>query len=70
MRRAAGVIAALLLAFAGWNYYRASRAEGDARNAVRGDGEVPFTQQTLNNPPPAGWETLASIHATNAFRRH
>ena len=35
MRRAAGVIAALLLAFAGWTYYRAVRAEAAERELVK-----------------------------------
>jgi ligand-binding sensor domain-containing protein len=60
MRRYALVIVAGLLAFAAWMYRAATRAEGDARLAVRNDSEVAFEQKTLSDPPPAGWETLAS----------
>jgi len=54
-----GAVAASV-AFAGWMYWKASRAERDALQAVRGDREVAFEQRTLSDPPPAGWETLAS----------
>lgn len=60
MRRAAAALAVALLAFAAWTYYRATRAETDARNAVRDDAEVSFEQQTLSDPPPAGWESIAT----------
>ena len=60
MRRFAILAAAVALAFAGWIFSRAMRAERDARQAVRSDSEVAFEQKTLNDPPPAGWESLAS----------
>ena len=60
MRRYALIIVAGLLAFAAWMYRAATRAEGDARLAVRNDSEIAFEQKTLSDPPPAGWETLAS----------
>lgn len=60
MRRYAFIAVALALGFAGWTYWRVSRAEGEARQAVRGESEVAFTQSTLSDPPPSGWESLAS----------
>jgi len=60
MRRYAIVAAAAFLGFAGWMFQRASRAESDARTAVRNDDEIAFEQRTLSDPPPAGWESLAS----------
>ena len=60
MRRFAVLAAVSALAFAVWIFSRATRAEGDARKAVRNDSEVAFEQKTLSEPPPAGWETLAS----------
>lgn len=60
MRRWAAAAAAAVLAYAGWIYYRAGRAEGDARTAVRGESEIAFQQQVLSDPPPAGWEALAA----------
>jgi len=54
---AAGVA---VLCYAGWTYRKAGIAENDALVAVRGEREIAFEQQTLNDPPPAGWETLAS----------
>jgi ligand-binding sensor domain-containing protein len=60
MRRYAILAAALAAAFAGWTFYRATRAEGDARLAVRTENEIPFDQQTLSDPPPTGYESLAT----------
>ncbi|MFN0102702.1 MAG: hypothetical protein ACKV2U_11510 [Bryobacteraceae bacterium] len=60
MRRLAAVAAAAVLGLTAWVYYRATRAEGDARLAVKSEIEIAFTQKTLSDPPPAGWETLAS----------
>jgi len=60
MRRFAVLAAVCALAFAGWIFSRAMRAESDARQAVRSDSDVAFEQKTLSEPPPAGWETLAS----------
>jgi ligand-binding sensor domain-containing protein len=56
------LIAAALgaLAFTGWTYWRASRTAGQAADEVRGSSESPFTLQILSDPPPAGWEPLAS----------
>lgn len=60
MRRYATAFAALVAAFAGWTYFRATRAEREALQAVRSESEIRFEQQTLSDPPPAGWETIAS----------
>lgn len=60
MRRAAAVLAVAVLGFAAWTWYRATRAETEARQAVRDDAEVAFEQQPLSDPPPAGWESFAS----------
>ncbi|HEU0124007.1 MAG TPA: hypothetical protein VFQ91_25975 [Bryobacteraceae bacterium] len=60
MRKIAVGLAAALAVYGFWIYSRASRAERDARETVRRESESPFTQQTLSDAPPAGWETLAS----------
>ena len=60
MRRFVIVAVCALLGFVAWMFHRATRAEGDARAAVRNDSEIAFEQKTLSDPPPAGWETLAS----------
>ncbi len=60
MRRYTVAAAVALAAFAGWAYHRANQAEKDARAEVRASGELSFTEQVLSDPPPAGWETLAS----------
>jgi ligand-binding sensor domain-containing protein len=60
MRRYLLLAAAALAAFTAYQFVRASRAESAARLAVKSESEIPYTQQSLSDPPPAGWETLAT----------